>query len=84
MISREKFGLTTTDSRACHLSFEEDHIRSLLLKRYLKVIKADAEPTREPTAAIGNPFIPYAKPQRVTTVVCPIQGGKEIITRKSG
>ena len=37
-------------------------------------------PTREPTAAMGKPFMPYAKPQSETVVVWPTHGGKDMRT----
>ena len=43
-------------------------------------MKAVADPTREPPAAKKKPFMPYAKPHKVTTVVCPIHGGNEMST----
>ena len=72
--------LTTTDSSACHLSFLPDHTRSRLLKRRRRMTKTMAEPTIDPPAAIKKPFMPYAKPHSVTSVVCPISGGNETHT----
>ena len=53
---------------------------SLRLNRNRSTMKAVADPTREPPAAKKKPFMPYAKPHKVTTVVCPIHGGNEMST----
>ncbi len=39
-----------------------------------------AEPNRDPAAAMGKPFIPYAYPHNVTSVVWPTLGGNDTTT----
>ena len=72
--------LTTTVSKAVHLSFVADHFRSRLENKNLRVTKARAAPTTDPARARKNPFIPYANPHNVTIVVWPVIGGNEIRT----
>lgn len=72
--------LTTTDCNASHFLLCADHCRILPLKKYLKVTNAAAEPTTEAVAEIKKPFMPYAKPHKVTSVVCPMRGGNDTKT----
>ena len=71
-----------TVSNACHFSLVWDHLRNLRLKRKRRTTNVKAEPNKEPPAAMGRPFMPYAYPHRVMRVVCPTAGGKEITTAK--
>jgi hypothetical protein len=71
---------TTTDSRACHFSLLLDQLRILSPNSNRRTRKASAEPTRDPLEAMKNPFIPYANPDNVAKVVCPIIGGNDTTT----
>jgi len=72
--------LTTTDSSAAHFSLPLDNFCSRSFSTARITTKAMAEPTTEAVDEMKKPFMPYAKPESETNVVCPIHGGKQTMT----